>query len=214
MKPLAQFGLACLLAPGLWAMESGAKVVGGGHAGGGHPGGVTASHGGGHRPGSIYNFGYGYGYGRGYGYPGLYGFGPYGYGGIYGGFFGDYADAPFFYSGYNQPANPGGPVVVVYPPAGGQPFRTLAETAHPVMHDYTQPAETGTTPPQQSNQPVLYLLAFRDGNIHAAMTYWVDDGTLHYLDTDHKEKQAPISTVDRDLSARLNRERHVPFSIQ
>jgi hypothetical protein len=42
------------------------------------------------------------------------------------------------------------------------------------------------------------LIAFRDNTIRAAMTYWVEGGTLHYLDQDHKEKQAPLSSVDRD----------------
>jgi hypothetical protein len=60
---------------------------------------------------------------------------------------------------------------------------------------------------------MLYLIAFRDSTIRAAMTYWVEDGTLHYLDTGHQEKQAPLSSVDRDLSAQLNRERHIPFNI-
>jgi hypothetical protein len=58
------------------------------------------------------------------------------------------------------------------------------------------------------------LIAFRDSTIRAATTYWVEDGTLHYLDSSHKEKQAPLSSVDGDLSAQLNRERHVPFNLQ
>jgi hypothetical protein len=88
-----------------------------------------------------------------------------------------------------------------------------AETAHPVIHEYNRPEDYGI-PAEREGHPILYLIAFRDSNIRAAMTYWVDGGTLHYLDTDHREKQAPLSSVDRDLSAQLNRERHVPFDIQ
>jgi hypothetical protein len=61
--------------------------------------------------------------------------------------------------------------------------------------------------------PVLYLVAFHDGVIRAALTYWVEDRALHYIDSDHKEKQAPLSSVDRALSARLNRERNIAFQL-
>jgi hypothetical protein len=87
------------------------------------------------------------------------------------------------------------------------------ETVHPVIHEYTQPEDYGN-PAEQAGGPILYLIAFRDNTIRAAMTYWVADGILHYLDKDHKEKQAPLSSVDRDLSAQLNRERRVPFNLQ
>ena len=102
-------------------------------------------------------------------------------------------------------------MTVVYPPSA--PPLAVTETAHPVIHEYTQPEDYGT-PPERSSGPILYLIAFRDSTIRAATTYWVEDGTLHYLDTGHKEKQAPLSSVDRDLSAQLNRERHIPFNLQ
>ena len=81
------------------------------------------------------------------------------------------------------------------------------------MHEYNRPEDYGT-PAERSSSPVPYLIAFQDKTIRAAMTYWVEGCTLHYLDPGHQEKQAPLSSVDRDLSAQLNRERHLAFSIQ
>jgi hypothetical protein len=187
MKLLMQFGLCCLLAPGLFAAHDGGGAVGGGHAGGGHAGGVTASHNAVHSHGSVRTSGYGR------------------YLGLYGGYY-----DPFYDSGYYPPADPVGPNLAYAPAA---PAITVAQTVHPVIHEYTTPEDYGTPAAGQSH-PLLYLIAFRDSTIHAAMTYWVADGSLHYLDSDHKEKQAPLASVDRDLSAQLNRERHVPFNLQ
>jgi hypothetical protein len=180
MKPLMQFSLCCLLAPGLFAADHG----------GGHGGSVAAGHNAGHAHGSIQSFGHG----RRGGY-------------LYGGFY-----DPYYDYGDSPAAEPGGSnVTVVYPPSA--PAVMVTETAHPVIHEYAQPEDYGTAA-ERGNQPILYLIAFRDSTIRAAMTYWVEGGTLHYLDTGHKEKEAPLASVDLDLSGRLNRERHVPFNIQ
>lgn len=188
MKPLAEFGLCCILAQCAFASHQGGVVVSNGH-----PGSSTAGHNPAHVRGSARTFGHGL-------------YGGYGYG--FGGFYGDYSnEAPDY--GYAPPAAPAGSnVTIVYPPAAP------AAPVHSVIHEYTQPEDYGTVAPAGDGAPVLYLIAFRDGNIHAAMTYWIEDGTLHYLDTNHKEQRAPVSSIDRELSARLNRERHVPFNIQ
>ena len=138
------------------------------------------------------------------------GYGGYGYGG-----FGGYYSLPPDDSGYlppsSAPAGVGecGPLVP-YPPQG----TAYTETAHsgdPRLYTTGRLWQTRRDP---TTGPILYLIAFRDNTIRAAMTYWVDNGTLHYLDTSHKEKQAPLSSVDRDMSAQLNRERHIPFNVQ
>jgi hypothetical protein len=191
MKPLMQFGLCCLLAPGLFAADHGVTAAVGGHNSG-HPVAVTPNHNAGRVHSSIRTFGNGryLGYG-------------------YGGFYGDYGYQSFNDSAYPPAAEPDGSNATVIYPASPP----VAATIHSVIHEYTQPEDYGT-PPERGNQPILYLIAFRDKTIRAAMTYWVADGTLHYLDTDHQEKQAPLSAVDRDLSAQINRERHIPFNIQ
>lgn len=131
-----------------------------------------------------------------------------------GNFYGGYYE-PFWDYGYSPLADQAGSnTTVVYPPPVQPMVQPMVpETAHSVIHEYPRPADSGT-PPERSSSPILYLIAFRDKNIRAAMTYWVQDGALHYLDTGHQLQKAPLSSVDRDLSARLNSERHVPFNIQ
>jgi hypothetical protein len=162
-----QFGLCCLLAPGLFAEH---RAAGHGGAGGGTP-----RHDAGHGHASIQTFGRRDGYG---------------YGGYYNPFY-DYGD--YGYAPTTDAA--GSNLTVVYPPAA--PAVTIVQTAHPVIHEYTQPEDYGTAADRDSH-PILYLIAFRDSTIRAAMTYWVEGGALHYLDKGHQEKQArsPRSTAN------------------
>jgi len=190
----------------------------GGDRGGGHEGGPF-------RGGGVFTIpsgGFGnYGFGRfGNGFGRFGAFGPFGYGyGLYG--YGLWPDYTPDYN-YMPPAPapmPAGPLVtVVYPPV--PPREMPRETAHPIIHEYNRPEDYGapstgvSAPAMHGDRTIVYLIAFRDSSIRAAMTYWVDHGALHYLDTNHKEQQAPLDSVDRELSAQLNRERNVPFGIQ
>jgi len=45
----------------------------------------------------------------------------------------------------------------------------------------------------------------------AAVAYWVEDNTLHYVTRQNEQKQAPLSSVDRAFSEQLKRDRSVPF---
>jgi hypothetical protein len=210
MKVLMQFGLCCLLASGALAQHHGSGGGHGGFVGGGSSRGFTGGirAGGGYGRGAFGNRGY-----RGFGYRGFYG--PRFYGGYWPGLwdFG-YWDSPY-YDYANSSAYSGGPnVTVVYVPPAQQPIYPVVveQPARPVIREYHQPEDYGL-PAERESRPVIYLIAFRDQVIHAAMTYWVDGGTLHYLDMDHKEKQTPLSAVDGDFSTQLNRERRVPFHL-
>lgn len=61
--------------------------------------------------------------------------------------------------------------------------------------------------------PVIYLIAFKDGSIRSASAYWAEENTLHYITTEHRRERAPLDSVDRDLSRRLNRERNIDFQL-
>ena len=81
-------------------------------------------------------------------------------------------------------------------------------SASPVTRGYDQygqQVQPGASP--------LYLIAFNDHTIRAAISYRVEGNTLHYVTTDREDKQAPLDTVDRALSTQSNRERRVPFQL-
>jgi hypothetical protein len=80
--------------------------------------------------------------------------------------------------------------------------------AAPVVREYVSPP-----PSQASSEPPLYLIAFQDGSIRAALAYWAEGSAVHYITLDHEQKQAPLASIDRALSDRLNRERNVPFRL-
>jgi hypothetical protein len=116
----------------------------------------------------------------------------------YSGYYPDaYGDASAGYS-YSGPE-----VVVVQSP----PDRYPAPPA-PAFREYASPPQ-----PEASYEPPLYLIAFQDGTIRAALAYWAEGSTVHYVSMDHDQKQSPLASVDRELSERLNHERNVTFRL-
>jgi len=79
----------------------------------------------------------------------------------------------------------------------------------PVIQEFAPPpSQTSST-----DVPTLYLIAFQDNSIRAALAYWTEGSTLRYVTLDHEQKQAPVASVDRAWSERLNGERHVLFRL-
>jgi hypothetical protein len=209
-------------------MRGGGGFGGGGFRGGGFVGGGFRGGFGGFRGGfGRYGYGYGYwpwayaawgypywglglGWGGGY-WPDSYSYPDYPYDSGYGGY-ASYGGYPAYggYAGYQTSPN----VTVVYPPPAPQ-------TAHPVIREYDEYGQeivpngaggvaNGASSAAGSN---IYLIAFNDHVIRAAIAYWVDGATLHYVSTQHEEHTVPLNTVDRTLSSQLNRERQVPFQL-
>jgi hypothetical protein len=228
MRVLFSTVLCLALAGTGMAQRRGGGGFGGMRGGGGFHGGFTGggfrgSNFGGFRGGSFGGFHNGFGGFRGFdgfrsfgGYRNSYlGFGlGYGYGVPYYGYdpylWSDYA--PYDYGYAAAPA-----VTVVYP----QQQQSMApiyvappERANPVTHEYDQYGQElhGSSAPPPANTRAsspIYLFAFHDHMIRAANAYWVDGKTLHYVTLQHEEKQAPLDTLDRDLTLQLNRERQV-----
>jgi hypothetical protein len=109
----------------------------------------------------------------------------------------------------------------VYPQQQQAAQAVYVERAAPALHEFDQygqevrRAPSASTPQSGSQQDAspVYLVAFQDGSIRAAVAYWVDGSTLHFVTAQHEERQAPLSSVDRELSRRLNQERRVTFSL-
>ena len=197
----------------------GGTGIGGYHGGsGGSGGGFRGGFGSGFRGGNFGRFGfrggfgyggyypyYGYGFGLGLGYwPGYYGAYdyPYDYYPSYGSY-GSYYSDPY---AYNTPNT-----TVIYPPA--QPATMYVDPpVHSSIHVYDEYGQEVQNGGSSSASP-LYLIAFQDHSIQAAVSYRVDGNTLIYVNMQREEKRAPLSSVDRDFTMQLNRERHVQFHL-
>jgi hypothetical protein len=145
---------------------------------------------------------YGLGYGYGYGYSPYYGYSDYyDYPSSY------YPDSYASYPAYQQSPN----VTVVYPQT--QPASTAYNNrATPVMREYDQYGQQ-LRPTGSSNSSPIYLIALKNHNIFAASSYSVNGGTLNYITLEHAEKQVQLDEIDRDMTMRLNGERHVAFQL-
>jgi len=128
---------------------------------------------------------------------------------------------------YAEPSGPSGPMY--YPQQQAAPPVIInqyfvPETARPVVREYATDANGGirvygpdasaaveTAPPVNENP--TYLIAFKDHTIYAALAYWLEDNTLHYVTNQNTHNQVSLDLVDRELSGRLNRERNVDFRL-
>lgn len=86
-----------------------------------------------------------------------------------------------------------------------------------VVHEDTQqpetPAPLQTSSPQGGEKPI-YLIALKgQDNVCTAQAYWVTQTTLHFITLEGEARQAPISSVNRALTLRLNRDRQVDFRL-
>ena len=91
-------------------------------------------------------------------------------------------------------------ITVVYPPPASPPQVVIVNT---------RPVEARAD--LQSPRQTTYLIAFKDSVVRLADQYWVSGNTLYYVTTDHVKMTAPLYSVDRALSARLNSEQAVWF---
>ena len=113
------------------------------------------------------------------------------------------------------------------PPSAGVPGIPGGAPPPPVIinnyYGYPPPpgAEYGQAQPEGAARPGdplsepqnYYLIVYKDHSIHAALAYWVEGGTLHYVTTDNAHNQVSLDLVDIGASTKLNSDHNVPFSI-
>ena len=98
------------------------------------------------------------------------------------------------------------------------------DVARPVVREYVPDASGGIriygpqsqaaeTPAPVADESPTFLIAFKDHTIYAALAYWVEGDTLHYVTNQNTHNQVSLDLVDRELSDRLNRERQVDFRL-
>ncbi len=99
------------------------------------------------------------------------------------------------------------PVIREYAPDGNGGIRVYGPQALPYpQYQAGAPADAQTNAPTENP---TYLIAFKDHTIYAAVAYWVEGQTLHYVTNQNTHNQVSLDLVDRDLTDRLNRERNI-----
>ena len=122
------------------------------------------------------------------------------------GFFGGYPPLPVITDGYGY-GNGGAPSIIMLQPIQMPvPAPRPPEIAHAAVHEY-HPAETAA-----GQQPV-FTLAMNDGSRHAAILVWVQNGAIYYIDPTGKTEHAPLSTLDRATTERLNQEKNLELHL-
>jgi hypothetical protein len=107
-------------------------------------------------------------------------------------------------------------VTVVMPPEQ-TPVSVIINNYYPGAT--TDNPNAGPTPQQAAeeaaaaSEPSYYLIAYKDHTIYAAVAYWVEGDTLHYFTAGNTHNQVSLSLVDRDLTARLNKEAGVEVKL-
>ena len=133
----------------------------------------------------------------------------------------DYFDNSYYYQENGYPygygAAPPAPEYPGAPPASQQPVIINQYFGGPEPPQSNPPAANNNNP-QTSGGPIgdpqnFYLIAFRNRTVTAALAYWVEDKTLHYVTMQNTHNQASLDLVDVDRTKTLNRDREVPFSI-
>ncbi|MGH9719996.1 MAG: hypothetical protein ACRD8O_07270 [Bryobacteraceae bacterium] len=125
-----------------------------------------------------------------------------------GGFSYGYYDSYPYYSQpyYSYPYYAPGVTVIAPPPPPPQVYYAYSRPAPPpLVREYREPSS--------SREEAVYLIAFRDETIQAAVAYWTEGDTLHYVTRLREQKRVALATVDIVLSERLNRERGVSFRL-
>lgn len=97
------------------------------------------------------------------------------------------------------------------PPAAQQPYGPSPYAQPP---NAPETNNTSAAPGDTLGTPqTYYLIAYKNHAIYAALAYWVEDKTLHYVTTQNTHNQASMDLIDLTLTKSLNQDRQVPFTI-
>ncbi|MBI4458676.1 MAG: hypothetical protein HY648_01290 [Acidobacteria bacterium] len=117
---------------------------------------------------------------------------------------------PFPKGHFRRPFVGSGTVIVGVPV---YPYTVYITTPTPATTEQMSP--TGQPyAPTPAAEPVITLLAFKDGTIFAVVDYWLDEDFLRYVTLQGMRASVPLDRLDLSLTQRLNRERHVRFVLE
>jgi hypothetical protein len=114
----------------------------------------------------------------------------------------DYDYAPGYDYGYAAAPNmtivQQPPVYVIVPPS----------PIVPAILEYTSPLASSTA----LEQPA-FAIVLKDGSIHSALAVSVQDDMLYYVDSERGHLRVSLDAVDREATARRNRERKLELRL-
>jgi len=91
---------------------------------------------------------------------------------------------------------------------------TLSNATADAAANLNAPASAVRAPvPVAGEQQIYFLIALKDSTIEAAIAYWVDGATLHFVNLQGRQDSVPLDQVDRDMSKRLNQGRRIGFGL-
>jgi len=132
---------------------------------------------------------------------------PYGYSAPYG-----TAAAPAPYYDPGNAAASQQPVIINQYFGGPAPAQTTPQAQAPAAPEANNATSAAPGDPI-GNPQTYYLIAYKNHAIYAALAYWLEDKTLHYVTTQNTHNQASLELIDLALTKSLNQDRQVPFSI-
>jgi len=117
------------------------------------------------------------------------------------------------YEDASQPAPLDQPPLFVQPPAPPAP-PVVGATGHDVILEYKWPAADAASSPSahsttSESEPQAFAIVLKDGSTLSAVTVFVSDDGLHYVDPDERHLRISMSEVDRAATLKLNRARNL-----
>lgn len=84
-----------------------------------------------------------------------------------------------------------------------------AVPAHPVIHDYNWNDQSSAGASTEGT----FTIALKDGSLRSAVTAWVEDRSLHYIDPQDRQAVLSSDLIDRDTTKRLNHEKNLHIEL-
>jgi hypothetical protein len=125
-----------------------------------------------------------------------------------------YDQGPYGASAPQQAEPPDSRQPVIINQYFGAPAPPEAEPRNPPPADPNQNTTTTRAPGDAIGDPQnYYLIAYKNHAVYAALAYWLEDKTLHYVTTQNTHNQASLDLIDLTLTRSLNQDRQVPFTL-
>ena len=111
-------------------------------------------------------------------------------------------------------APPPSVIIVEPPPPQVIVQQAPPESVHPVVHDYKDLSAAGApTSLTGTGEEPHFVIALNDGSRISASLVWVQGSVVHYVDTEDRQRQVPLQSVDRQSTRTFNRERNLELRL-